>query len=150
MSDEIPTQEYRDAAARVYLREEDWVDADAEPEVSSWDDCLYEVGNNSWLVLTDDEADERCAEYIRESIWAFNKSFVINYVPDGVGYDQLNPLNELYEDANPILLALVGDRFDEFVADAISSDGRGHFLAGYDGEEAEIEVDGFDWFIYRT
>jgi hypothetical protein len=34
---------------------------------------------------------------------------------------------------------------DEFIQDAIDSDGRGHFLSYYDGEETEIN----DYYIYR-
>ena len=38
-----------------------------------------------------------------------------------------------------------GPSMDEFIEDAISSDGRGHFLSPYDGEENEEG----DYFIYR-
>ena len=48
------------------------------------------------------------------------------------------------ESANDTILALIDD-LDEFVQDAISSDGRGHFLSSYDGEEVETE----NYYIYR-
>ena len=33
--------------------------------------------NESYMVLTDEEADEKVKEYIRDSVWAFNSSFFI-------------------------------------------------------------------------
>jgi hypothetical protein len=42
---------------------------------------------------------------------------------------------------------LIGD-IEEFVADAIALDGREHFLARYD--DREIELDGTDFYAYRT
>lgn len=41
------------------------------------------------------------------------------------------------------------DDFDTFAMDAIDTDGRGHFLSPYDGEEKEQEVNGKTAFIYR-
>ena len=35
---------------------------------------------------------------------------------------------------------------DELIEEAVSLDGRGHFLASYDGHENEHN----DYFIYRT
>ena len=40
--------------------------------------------------------------------------------------------------------------FDDFVSDAISSDGRGHFVANYDHDESIEEVNNTQYFIYRT
>ena len=39
---------------------------------------------------------------------------------------------------------------DDFVEDVISTDGRGNGLAGYDGEEREVNYDGEWFYIYRT
>ena len=45
------------------------------------------------------------------------------------------------------ILALIEEtcRIDKFVDDAIDTDGRGHFISSYDGEEVEAE----EYFIYR-
>lgn len=53
---------------------------------------------------------------------------------------------KLCESANSLVKSLIVD-LDHFVSDAISADGRGHFLSGYDG--VEIELDG-DFYAYRT
>ena len=53
------------------------------------------------------------------------------------------------EGANDAILALIKKTdggLDGFVEDAISADGRGHFLSSYDGDENE--ENGF--YIYRT
>ena len=52
------------------------------------------------------------------------------------------------EGANDAILALIEKTdggLEGFVEDAISADGRGHFLSSYDGEENEEG----DFFIYR-
>jgi hypothetical protein len=56
---------------------------------------------------------------------------------------------ELCEDANELVKAVIRD-IDHFVKDAILSDGRGHFLSSYDGEENEIEHKKVMFYIYRT
>ena len=39
---------------------------------------------------------------------------------------------------------------DEFIEEVIMSDGRGHTLSSYDGDEGEITFDGEWYYIYRT
>jgi hypothetical protein len=38
---------------------------------------------------------------------------------------------------------------DDFVKDAISADGRGHFLNKYDGKEIEVVINGAVLYVYR-
>lgn len=47
-------------------------------------------------------------------------------------------------------LILTDEEADHFVEDAISSDGRGHFLSSWDGSEHEFTHGGRDWYAYRT
>ena len=35
--------------------------------------------NESYMVLTDEEADEKVKEYIKDSVWAFNSSFLSSH-----------------------------------------------------------------------
>lgn len=112
-----------------------------------WGDCLYTYGREEYLVLTDEEADERAKEAILDSVWAFNPSFLRCHMGlPGEGEEMLKCMQEKKcEDANATFRAMLKDE-DHFVEDAIRADGRGHFLAGYDGEESE--AGGF--FIYRV
>lgn len=124
-----------------------------EDEISEgYDECTFEYGRSEYLVLTEEEADKRCEEYILDTLWAFNTSFIMNYISCENKYEDkdlekcLVALQELCETSNVVIKLLVGNRIDEFIEDAISSDGRGAFLASYNGEETEEG----DYYIYRT
>lgn len=105
--------------------------------------------DREFLVLTDDEAEEKAKDYIRDSVWAFNPSFLASHAKDGVEEDVFKCLSEKCESSNDAVLSLIDD-FDDFVGDAISSDGRGHFISQYDGHENIEEINGTEYFIYRT
>ena len=104
------------------------------------DGCEYAIG-------TDEEADEAVKENIKESVWAFNAEFLAGYIAGGeLTADDINRLRgDRCEDCNEALLKLIDD-FDDFVEGAVSSDGRGHFLSPYDGEEIEEG----DYYLYRV
>ena len=98
--------------------------------------------NESYMILTDEEADEKVKEYIKDSVWAFNSSFLASHSKADEKVFQI--LAEQCESSNEAVLSLIDD-FDHFVEDAIMSDGRGHFLNFYDGAEEEYS----NYFIYR-
>ena len=81
--------------------------------------------NESYMILTDEEADEKVKEYIKDSVWAFNSSFLASHSKADEKVFQI--LAEQCESSNEAVLSLIDD-FDHFVEDAIMSDGRGHFL----------------------
>lgn len=116
---------------------------------STYDDCSFDACGGEYLVLTDDEADDRAREYIEQSLWAFNASFIASHTRNGLSTECIKALEEmqgkLCESASPIVEALIED-MDHFVSDAIRADGRGHFLSQYDGEENEEGA----FYIYRT
>jgi hypothetical protein len=112
------------------------------------------VAEREYFVGNDEESDNKAAEYIKDSLWAFNADFILdhskleNYNDRTV--DAFRKMQEsLCEDANELVLAIVED-IDDFVQDAINTDGRSHFIATYDDEENEIEdEDGETFYIYR-
>lgn len=119
---------------------------------------LYSTGKREFAIGTDAEADAAAAVNIKDSIWAFNASFILEQC--GLPLD-LEECIKTYqekkcESANDSLLALVekcaatrsgaGDGLKEFTAAAVSADGRGHFLSGYDGNENEQ----VGFYIYRV
>ena len=87
-------------------------------------------------------------------MWAFNPDFILRHTKayeNTTDYEDeaiIEALKEVQgricESANELVYALIND-FDEFCEDAIDSDGRGHFLSYYDGEEHESG----DYYIYR-
>ena len=111
--------------------------------------------NQEYLVLTDDEADQRAKEEILESLWAFNADFIIQHCKNYTDMNQWeynsaveslrHAQENCCENANGLVFALIDD-IDEFVDDAIIADGRGHFISHYDGEENEVG----DFYIYRV
>ena len=126
-----------------------------EKEIHYDSNDIYCFGNGEYLVLTDDEADEKVAEYIKDSVWAFNPSFLSSH--SGIDEDVFKLLQDKCESANEAVLKLIKD-FDKFVEDAVATDGRGHFLSSYDGEENEIGLFKFfcskynneTYYIYQT
>lgn len=120
-----------------------------EVSESTYDDSTFEANGGEWLVLTDEEATAKAKDYIRDTLWAFNASFVLDNTK-GIIQDNFCELEEalremqskLCESANPIILALIGGEecLDEFVDSAVYADGRGHFLSSYDGKEIEFTV----------
>ena len=91
----------------------------SELEESSYDDCIFELGNQEYMVLDEYEADQRWEEsldsYIEECIL-------------------------------PELSGILANYFDEesWKRDA-RFDGRGHSLSSYDGCEYEQD----EYYIYR-
>lgn len=105
-------------------------------------------GSATYLVVTEEEAEEKAIEYVRESLWAFNASFLSEQtgLPESV-FEALQPQ---YEGANDAIYAIVEQCVEggltAFADSAISADGVAHFLNTYNGQEEQIE----DWYIYRT
>jgi len=106
--------------------------------------------DDDYLVCDDDEAQEKTEIYIKESVWAFNASFIVDH--SKLPYEAKEMIENFQttkcEDANETILALIED-FDDFVSDAISADGRGHFMNSYDGHEHEVNIDGTYYYVYR-
>lgn len=117
----------------------------SEFEECNYDDCTFEHGNSAYKVYTDAEANAACAEYISEKLWAFSPGCLSEYT--GIDCKVFNALSELCEGGNDAIAALIegsGDMAD-FIAKAISTDGRGHFMNTYDGDEHECD----GYYIYR-
>ena len=129
-------------------------DVDVDITQSTHSDLEFEHGRQSYVVMTDAEADDAARESLRDSLWAFQSSFLRSYIPalrNAAAARAFDKMREtLCEDANELVSALLGAREDECLADAISADGRGHTLAPYDGEESEQRVEGVTFYIYRT
>ncbi len=117
-------------------------------EITLEDGELYHINGNEYKVLTDEEADEQAKEYIEETVWAFNPSFLSAHSKDGIDEDVFKTLSEKCESSNEAVKSLIKD-FDHFVDDAILSDGRGHFMSSYDGHEHEVKIKNNWYYIYR-
>lgn len=160
-ADEITFGDRKRALAQSLSMDTEEKDEDGQTEADrdieeGRDETDLDVGRQSYLVLTDEEADEKAAEQIEESLWAFNASFICSEA--GLPHEAEEMIQsfqrEKCEGANDTIRALIKD-FDEFVKAAISADGRGHFLAHYDHNENEEDVTlasgrKVTFYIYRT
>jgi len=147
----MKTNERIEALAEFLEIEKDGMDDITETRHT--ENC-FEYGRDEYLVLTDEEADEAVKESIKDSLWAFNADFICNVcdlpseLEDGIRAAQ----EKQCESANDWILRLVEKQcgIDRFVEQAVSADGRGHFLSSYDGEENEVAVekDGQKEYLY--
>ena len=147
---EEPTAEERIKALAEFLEIEIPEGEELEDVITeeTYTEHAFEAEGNTYLVLTDSEADEAAEEYVTNSLCFFNASFLASET--GLPEEVFSALQEKYEDANETLLTLVNAHCDggieAFTKTAIRYDGRGHFLNQYDGKEEEQGV----FFIYRT
>jgi hypothetical protein len=120
-------------------------------------DCTVEnddtvcIDGAEYRVLTDDEADAACADHIKETLWAFRSGFLASET--GIDESVFADLVDQCENSNDDVRALVDGScgIDSFVESAVESDGRGHFLSGYDSEENEFRTDCGDYYyLYRV
>lgn len=109
---------------------------------------IFELDNGEeYLVLTDTEANEYARSEIEDMLWAFDANWLAGYT--GLHKAVFEALAGGYENSNEAIMALINNAgsMDEFVQDAIDADGRGHFVANYDGKEIELEN---DYYAYRV
>ena len=110
-------------------------------------DC-YTAEGGEYLVLNDSDAQDHAADYIVETVWAFNADFLSWFVPEGIEASHIEAMRgNQCEDFNDAATALVeaGKGMDRLINEAISADGRGIFIATYDHHEIRHG----DWYIYR-
>jgi len=116
---------------------------------------LYDVYGTEYYCGNQEEIFEAVQEYISDSLWAFNTSFLENYgVLKDIDYvsDILDPLQEKCEYGNEAIKALVqwDENKDEITQDAINADGVGNFLNSYDGTSEYYEVLGEKYIVCRA
>ena len=116
------------------------------------DENTYKLDGGEYLVLTDDEADEKAKQEILETLWAFNSEFILSCCELDSSRCVVASLRDMQENCcescNAFIRALIEGTcgIGEFVYQAIESDGREHFIATYDDEENEQD----EYFIYRV
>ena len=120
-------------------------------------DKIFDIGAREYLVVTEQEAAEIIAEQIENELWAFHPEWLIQHtllMEKFVTADYEAVLqaftviqHHLMETCNPMLEALIEATcgMPLFIEEAISHNGRGHFLAPC-GEAEEKQG---DFYIYR-
>jgi hypothetical protein len=103
------------------------------------------LDGHTYLVYSSAEANKACREYIRKNLWAFRPEWLVRFVPVSQSREFLKAIadsiraiqQKLSENANETIFAMISKNFATLVREAIASDGRGHFLSSYDGQERE-------------
>ncbi len=126
-----------------------------------WGGEIGDDGNTSpgewadygYIVCTDEEAYEMAASYIRESVWAFNATWLATVT--GLDAEIFSKLQENCESSNDAIFALVESTcgMNELVQSAIGEDGLATFIPGCETEEEEvvrIPYTGQEFNIFRT
>ena len=108
-----------------------------------------------YIICTDEEANDLAYEYIVETLWAFLPSFLAGETGIDIEVFEALNTNGKCESNNDAIASLIkatgfdGTAIQDFVDSAIGIDGRGHFLAQYDGHEHEVKVGNKTFYIYR-
>src|SRR5665647_1967669 len=105
---------------------------------------VFSNGGEEYAIGSDDEATEAVTAYIKDSVWSFRPEFIASQTKAGATNSMIKAiaaLQEACEGCNDDILSLIED-INDFIEDAVSSDGRGMFLSPYDSEEQEIVIDG--------
>ena len=120
---------------------------------------IVENGDEEWqiegvdyYVLTEEEANERVADYIKEALWSFNPSCLADSTGLPIEVFEALADNDRCESNNEAIESCINMTcgMNEFVKEAVRYDGRGHFLSSYDGDEIEVITDnGEYYYCYR-
>ena len=124
----------------------------APKDIEEYSDGRYDIDGIDYLVLTDSEADEKVEEYVENTLWAFSPRFLSSVTGVDESVFEAIQDNGRCEDNNGAIMSILyatKTSISEVAGEAISRDGRGHFLSSYDGEEIEVYVDGEYYFCYR-
>ena len=103
-------------------------------------------GGCEYLILTDKEANARVDCIIRDSVENFSTEFIQRFTP--ISEEDIRVIKETSR-PNCILTECIEEGglggMCKFIDSAIQTDGRGHFLSPYDGEENKAG----NYFIYK-
>lgn len=97
--------------------------------------ATIEIDYCEYIICTRDEAKEIITERFKEEIWMFDADFLACH--SCLSREAIKLLQTKSDDFNNDLLESIYD-YENFVRDAISADGIGHYLAIEDGEEQTL------------
>ena len=122
-----------------------------EEKYDSYGLRVFSAYRQEWAAGTDDEATEAAKNYIKDSAWSFKPEFIASHTKGGASNGMIKAitaLQEACESSNDDILSLIED-IDDFIEDAVSSDGRGMFLSPCDSNEQEVKIGNEYYYAYR-
>ena len=124
-------------------------------DIEEEDDNRWACQGSEYFSGSEEDITERVKEYIEQSLWAFNASFLHSYSSisnTSTWLTIMEPIQQQCEGGNDAVKELVGwdDNADEITEDAIAADGYGHFLNSWDGTHDSIEISGETYIICQA
>lgn len=106
----------------------------------------FEIDGIEYMVLNIFQREEMMKDYVRQSLWAFNPSFMSSIT--NISEKVFSTLSELCEEANEAIESIVDHTcgMEHLIQEAVDADGYGHFISSYDGDELELSD---KYFAYR-
>ena len=145
---------YKEALVKFLIQEKGYKEREIENiKREDWDHFglyVFSINNKEYSIGTDGECNRAVHECIVNSVWAFKSWFLANYLE--VETEVVEKVQKACsEDCNDLFVEFLEAKevLNEFVGDAVRSDGRGHFLSQYDSNEYEIEYNKEIYYIYR-
>jgi hypothetical protein len=142
---------YTDEEADSVVFERVKQDLEDDPSMFSQDwlqKFIYIDDTTKRVMLADEES------YLRDELWDDEEEIEKRLRDFEDGLD--NPIQYfvhdqgMYSEEDLLKQSFISIEINEAAEDAINTDGRGHFLGTYSGDEDEVEVNGTTYFIYRT
>ena len=95
-----------------------------------------------FVTESETETFNEVSDYCEQSLFAFNPEFLALHIGGSDNEDDvieaIKATQPLCESANPLLAAAI-ENWQEFIEDAIWTDGAGNFLSPWDGQELEFD-----------
>lgn len=115
-----------------------------------WGDCLFSAEGTEYYCGEIDEMEEATGEYIKETLWAFNASFLSKMT--GMPESVFKSMQDQCEGANEPIKEIIErtSDFPSFIGAAINADGIGRFLNGWDGTSSKFQYNGTTYHVCRT
>ncbi len=137
---EVLTDSEADERVKDYILDSIWA-------FNTWflQDFISVEDANNYFGFESEYYDEDEDEYVE-----IDDPDEVFYMGMGMDFNEwMEQEQQKAEGANDTFLNMLDDERG-FVDAAVSADGRGHFLNGYDGSEEEEDVNGSTYYIYRT
>ena len=77
------------------------LDCEIDEIKQGYDESTFELGNQEYVILTDEQVDKKAKDYIKESVWAFASWFLVKHT--GLDEDIIIHLQDKCESANDVL-----------------------------------------------
>ena len=140
---------YLDDGDRELTRESERRISEIEDKISDLQDQLDDDDVDEDGINEEIEELESEKEYILEDddSYEYSETAINNAVENRLSEIERDPLDTLKEFGMDVFDYV---DIDDLIKEVVDTDGRGHMLAGYDGNEGSVVYDGDWYYIYRT